>query len=154
MKLNIPLALTIVLAGAAAIGVSVSSAQATTTRTLVFSAHDEPGNFALEHLGSKNSNGPGIGDLLVLTQTLTADGRTAGAVHLAAIGVDHRRHLTQAEGTVVLNDGTIVVAGVIPQSPRFSLAVLGGTGTYAGLHGTLTVTTPKHTSRITITLTR
>ena len=76
----------------------------------------------------------------------------AGLLHLAAVGVDHRRHLTQAEGTVVLTGGTIEVAGLVPQTPHFTLAITGGTGTYIDSRGTLTVTTPKHTSRITITL--
>jgi hypothetical protein len=154
MKLKLVLVLALLAAGAAAIGVAVSTAGTAGSRTLVFTAHDERGNFALDDLGAKSNGGPDIGDVLALTQSLVAGGKTKGAVHLAAIGVDHRRHLTQAEGTVVLGDGTIAVAGLIPQTPRFTLAALGGTGNYAGLHGTLTVSTPAHTSRITITLGR
>jgi hypothetical protein len=90
--------------------------------------------------------------VLAFTQTLVAHGKAVGLVHLAAIGVDHRRHLTQATGTVVLANGTLAVAGAVPQSPLFSLAVLGGTGAYAGARGTLTVRTPAHTSTITIAL--
>lgn len=149
MKLKTVLALTLL---AAAIAVSVSFAGTASDRTLIFAAHDEAGNFALDDLGAKSTNGPDIGDLLALTQTLTANGRTAGVLHLTAVGVDHRRHLTQAEGTVVLNGGTIEVAGLVPQTPHFTLAITGGTGTYIDSRGTLTVTTPQHTSRITITL--
>jgi hypothetical protein len=149
MKLKIVLALTLL---AAAVVASVSLAGTAGRRTLVFAAHDEAGNFALDDLGAKSTNGPDIGDLLALTQTLTANGRVAGLLHLAAVGVDHRRRLTQAEGTVVLTGGTIEVAGLVPQTPHFTLAITGGTGTYINSRGTLTITTPKHTSRITITL--
>lgn len=154
MKLKIVLALTLLAAGAATVAASVSLAGTAGARTLVFTMHDEPGNFALDDLGAKSTSGPGIGDVLAFTQTLTAGGTKAGVVHLAAVGVDHRRHLTQAAATVVLAGGTIEVAGVVPQAPRFTLAVVGGTGAYVGSSGTLAVTTPGHTSRMTITLTR
>jgi hypothetical protein len=149
MKMKIVLALTLLAAATAA---SVSLAGTDGQRTLVFASHDEAGNFVLDDLGAKSTNGPDIGDLLAFTQTLTVNGRTAGVLHLAAVGVDHRRRLTQAEGTVVLTGGTIEVAGLVPQTPHFTLAITGGTGTYLDSRGTLAVTTPKHTSRITITL--
>jgi hypothetical protein len=136
---------------AAAFAVAHSSA-APAGQTLTFTAHDEPGNFALDDLGAKSTQGPDLGDVLAFTQTLAAAGETVGAVHLAAIGVDHRRHLTQATGTVVLRHGSIAVAGVVPQSHLFTLAVVGGTGAYAGARGTLTVRTPAHTSTVTIAL--
>jgi hypothetical protein len=149
MKLKIVLALTLV---AAAIAVSVSLAGTTDRHTLVFAAHDEAGNFALDDLGAKSTDGPDIGDVLAFSQTLTANGKAVGVLHLAAVGVDHHRRLTQAEGTVVLADGTIEVAGLVPQAPDFTLAITGGTGAYVDSRGALTVTTPEHTSRITITL--
>lgn len=149
-----PIALALALATilAAAFSVARSSAGGAAPNTLVFTAHDEPANFAFDDLGPKSKQGPDIGDVLAFTQTLVAHGKPAGVVHLAAIGVDGRRHLTQATGTVVLADGTIAVSGVVPQSHLFSLAVVGGTGAYAGAHGTLTVRTPAHTSTITIAL--
>jgi Allene oxide cyclase barrel like domain len=152
MNVKIVVTLALLAAGAAALAASVSLAGTSGARTLVFTTHDEPGNFALEDLGAKSAHGPGIGDLLAFTQTLTAGGKTVGAVRLAAVGVDRRRPLTQAEGTVVLANGTIEVAGLVPQAPRFTLAVVGGTGAYVGSHGTLTIATPAHTSRMTINL--
>ena len=150
-KTPVTLALIAVLA-AGAFAVSRSSAGTAGATKLVFIAHDEPGNVAFADLGAKSKHGPDIGDVLAFTQTLVAQGKPAGVVHLAAIGVDHRRHLTQATGTVVLAKGTIAVSGVVPQSHLFSLAVVGGTGTYADAHGTLTVRTPAHTSTITVAL--
>lgn len=150
-KTKLSLATAIAVLCAAALGVAFSSA-GSAGATLRFVAHDEPGNFALDDLGAKSTQGPDIGDVIAFTQTLSVGGKTAGSVHLGAIGVDHRRHLTQATGTVVLRNGTIAVAGLVPQSHLFTLAVLGGTGSYAGTHGTLTVSTPAHTSTITIAL--
>lgn len=150
-KATLTLALSIAVLGAAALGVALSSA-ATGTQPLVFTARDEPGNFALDDLGSKSTYGPDIGDVIAFTQTLTKAGKSAGVLHLAAIGVDHRRNLTQATGTVVLPGGTVDVAGLVAQSHLFALAVVGGTRSYVGAHGTLTVSTPAHTSTITITL--
>ena len=150
-KTRLTLATAIAVLCAAALGVAFSSAS-TAGATLRFVAHDEPGTFALDDLGAKSTQGPDIGDVIAFTQTLSVGGKTAGSVHLGAIGVDHRRHLTQATGTVVLRRGSIAVAGVVPQSHIFMLAVVGGTGAYVGAHGTLTVRTPAHTSTVTIAL--
>lgn len=152
-KILLPAAILALLAPAAvALGGGSTKARSASARTMTFAAHDEPGNFALEDLGAKSSGGPDIGDVLALTQTLTSHGRRAGLLHLTAIGVDHRRHLTQGTGTVTLARGTISIAGIVPQSPEFSIAVVGGTGAYTGAKGTLTVTTPRRASEITIKL--
>jgi hypothetical protein len=83
---------------------------------------------------------------------LLGNGKPTGLVHLAAIGVDHKRHLSEAFGTIVLQDGTINVSGLVPQTPRFTLAVTGGTGSYTGARGTVTISTPSHASTLTINL--
>ncbi|HEV2592641.1 MAG TPA: hypothetical protein VGU02_12195 [Gaiellaceae bacterium] len=153
-KTTLALALAAAVLAAAAFGVARSSAGGAAPTKLVFAEREEPGNFAFDDLGAKSKQGPDIGDVLAFTHTLVAHGRAAGVIHLTAIGVDHRRHLTQATGTVVVADGTIAVSGVVPQSSLFSLAVVGGTGAYAGARGTLTVRTPAHTSTITIALLR
>lgn len=105
--------------------------------TLRFVAHDEPGNEAFDDLGAKSPNGPDIGDLLAFTQTLTRDGRVVGQIHVAAVGVDHKRQLSHADGTLVLAGGDIEVAGIVSPTPTFTLAVVGGTGAYTGETGTL-----------------
>ena len=109
------------------------------TTTLQFVAVDQPGNMAMEDLGAKDASdqGPDIGDLLAFTQTLQRNGKNAGEVHVFAVGVDHTQHLSEATGTVVLADGTIQIAGIVPQSPAFTLAVVGGTGHYLGDTGTM-----------------
>lgn len=105
--------------------------------TLRFVAQDEPGNEAFDHLGTKSPDGPDIGDLLAFTQTLTRDGKAVGQIHVAAVGVDHNRQLSHADGTLVLIGGDIEVAGIVSPTPTFTLAVIGGTGAYTGETGTL-----------------
>jgi allene oxide cyclase-like protein len=115
-----------------------AAAQAAKETTLKFIATDEDGNMVDEDLGDKSAqDGPDIGDVLAFTQTLTLDGKAAGQVHVAAVGVDHMRHLTQINGTLVLADGDIEVAGIVSQDPAFTLAVTGGTGSYVGAAGTI-----------------
>ena len=107
--------------------------------TLTFIARDEPGNEAFDDLGTKSPNGPDIGDVLAFTQSLTVDGTMVGQIHVAATGVDHQRHLSHANGTIVLADGTVEVAGIVPMTPTFTLAVVGGTGRYVADTGTLSI---------------
>jgi hypothetical protein len=122
--------------------------------TLEFVAHDESGNMTLDDLGAKSSpGGPDIGDLLAFTQTLTRDGKPAGQVHVAAVGVDHKRHLSEATGTITLRSGTIQVAGIVTMNPTFTLTVTGGTGTYAGDTGTLEFDASGDVQKLTVHLT-
>ena len=58
-------------------------------------------------------------------------------MHVSAVVVDHKRQLSQANGTLELNDGDVTVAGIVTQTPTFTLVVTGGTGAYAGATGTL-----------------
>jgi hypothetical protein len=47
-----------------------------------------------------------------------------------AFGVDARRHLFQANGTMALAHGRITFAGLVSQRRHFTLAATGGTGAY------------------------
>ncbi len=151
MKLKLVIAI-LAVAAASIVAIAATSASAAKTRTLTFTTREEPGNFVLEDLGSKSASPPDIGDVLAFTQTLTSHGHPAGLVHLTAIGTDHTRHLTEAQGTITLAGGTIQFAGLVPQSPRFTLPILAGTGTYAPDHGTITISTPDRISTISIHL--
>lgn len=125
---------------------------ATTATTMRFVTHDEVGNEAFDDLGAPSPNGPDIGDLLAFTQTLTQDGKAAGLVHVSAVGVDHKRHLSQASGTLVLHDGDIEIAGIVPMTPSFTLIITGGTGKYAGHTGTLDFHLTGNTQTLTVHL--
>ena len=147
-----------ILVTAAALAVAAVAAAAALgggsgpARTLTFVARAEPNNLAFDDLGTKSPQGPDIGDLVAFTHDLLANGKPVALVHLAAIGVDHNRHLSEAFGTIVLQGGTINVSGLVPQTPRFTLAVAGGTGSYTGARGTVTISTPGHTSTLTVNL--
>jgi hypothetical protein len=122
--------------------------------TLQFVTTDEPGNMALEDLGAKSApGGPDIGDLLAFTQTLTRDGKPAGQVHVVAVGVDHKRHLSEATGTITLTEGTIQLAGIVTMDPTFTLTVTGGTGVFAGDTGTLAFDGSGKVQKMTVHLT-
>jgi allene oxide cyclase-like protein len=119
---------------------------------LRFVAHEEAGNMAFDDLGAPSEQGPDIGDVVAFTQRLTAHGRTVGRISNAAVGVDHRRHLFQASATVVLRHGRIEVAGLVSQQSRFQLAVVGGSGRYAGAVGTMDFANVHDQQRIVVTL--
>lgn len=122
--------------------------------TLHFAAHDVKGQLAFDDLGAPSKRGPDIGDVLAFTQKLTRAGHTAGRISNTAVGVDHVRHLFQANGTIVLAHGTIEYAGLVSQGSQFVLAVTGGTGRYTSSSGTVSFTFPGHRQLITVTLRR
>lgn len=116
---------------------AVAAAQATRASKTTYVAHDEDGNSAFVDLGDPSPHGPDIGDLVAFTQTLTRGGKQVGLAHVAAVVVDHKRHLSQANGTLQIPGGTVEVAGTVTMASRFTLAVTGGTGRYIGARGVL-----------------
>ena len=137
-------------AGAITLGGAASASSQTTTMHLV--AHDE--QFAMDDLGDPSPQGPGLGDVLVMTQRLTSHGETVGLVHNSSIDVDARRNLFQSTGSVKLAHGTIEFAGLVKQSPHFVLAITGGTGAYRGAGGTIAFDFPGSRQLLTVTVTR
>ena len=138
--------------GSAAQAASVASPTRLST-TLSFVSHDEPGNEVLVDLGPKSApGGPDIGDLLSFTQGLTTAGRSVGQIHVVAVGVDHKRGLSEATGTIDLADGSIQVGGIVNQTATFTLAVTGGTGAYAGAAGSMAFDASTGTQAITVHL--
>lgn len=147
-------ALLLVGAAVAAETATTGSAQASgSTSTLRFVAHDIPGNFAMADLADPKGD-PDIGDLLAFTQRLTRAGRTVGRVSNVAIGADHQRKLFQSNGTLKLAHGTVEFGGLVPQKPRFTLAVTGGTGRFQGADGTLAFSMDGNRQLLTLTLRR
>lgn len=137
-------------AGAVTLGGPATARPHRTTMHLV--AHD--GQFAMDDLGDPSPHGPGLGDIVVLTQSLTRHGKTVGQVHNAAVEVDARRNLFQATGTVKLAGGTIEFAGLVKQTPHFVLAITGGTGDYRGAGGAVVFDFPGKRQLLTVELTR
>ena len=126
--------------------------------TYHYVAQPEDGNFAQVDLGPASAHdGSGqqeqdISDVIAFTESLTRDGRAAGQIHVAGIGVDHLRGLTQVTATISLADGTVALEGVVTQEPRSTLAVVGGTGRYAGASGTLALDFTGPQEQLTLTL--
>jgi len=127
-------------------------APAANLTTLSYIATDIDGDNVFVDLGDKSDQGPDIGDLLAFTQNLSSDGENVGQVHVAAVVVDHDTHVSEATGTIVLADGSIQVAGVVTQDPKFTLTVTGGTGAYLGATGTMSFDASGSDQTITLEL--
>jgi hypothetical protein len=148
-------ALTACSSGHPAASGTAATTTATKHRTFVFTAQDEQGNMSLEDLGARSApGGPDLGDLLAFTQILTRGGKPAGAVHVVAVGVDHKRHLSEATATMTLHDGTIQLAGTVSPAARFTLAVTGGTGAYTGDTGVMDFDASGSAQTMTVHLSR
>jgi hypothetical protein len=124
-------------AAAAEVTSSTTSSNGSDATTLSFVATDIDGNHVTIDLGKKDHGGPDIGDLVAFTQTLSTGGKDVGEVHVIAAVVDHTSHLSEATGTIVLDNGSIQLAGVVAMEPTFTLTVTGGTGDYVGAAGTM-----------------
>jgi hypothetical protein len=122
------------LAGLEFAGDASASSAVRTTR---FVAHDIRGNLAMDDLAAPEGQIPGLGDMLAFTQRLTRSGKTVGRVSNVAVGVDAKRHLFHANGTITLKRGTVEFGGLVSQTPHFVLAVTGGTGRFDGADGTV-----------------
>jgi len=84
--------------------------------------------------------GGGIGDLTILNQPAYAGpggGDRIGSGVVTIISLSKTQ--AQLHADLILPGGTIDVAGVEQQSNPFTLAVTGGTGTYQGARGEVTV---------------
>jgi hypothetical protein len=138
----------------AGLGLSTAGAQAKSHKVMHYVAHDQQGNMAFDDLGAPSKQGPDIGDVVAFTQSLTQHGKTVGRISNAAVGVDHKRHLFQASGSIVVPHGKIQVAGLVTMGTHFRLAVVGGTGAYTGATGWMDFQNKHNRQLITVTLTR
>jgi hypothetical protein len=85
--------------------------------------------------------GRGAGDLLVKRELLYNKGIRAKAIGYADVVCTYTsRYARQCSATYTLPKGKIVVAGAFAYAQFHELAVIGGTGLYDNVRGTLTVT--------------
>ena len=76
-----------------------------------------------------------------------------GRADISAVETDVSHHLAEITATFSLPHGQISIQGVQPfKRPRFTAAVIGGTGKYAGARGSVQLDGPR--SRYTFTLRR
>ncbi|MEK6276324.1 MAG: hypothetical protein AABM30_13480 [Actinomycetota bacterium] len=97
-----------------------------------------------------NSGDPsrGAGDLLVIRELLYNKGITRNAIGHAELVCTYTGRLSrQCNGTFSLPKGKISVAGTLIYRQFYVLAVVGGTGFYDNVRGSLTVTLLKRKPR-------
>lgn len=135
---------TLVLAAAAAIA---TVAQGKSSSTLSFTTKQH--SFAQVDTGKK---GFSVGDSFIFSEQLTAGGKRAGYDHIVCThAADWPKSAESCTGTVVLKTGTLQLAGLSQQGP-FTVAVLGGTGSYAGARGSARITSQGEKGTLAITL--
>jgi hypothetical protein len=143
------------LVAVAAVAVSSGAQGAPPAGTLDLVSRDRESSFKFVDNAPRRRES--AGDMAVLRgQVRRADGSRAGRyqVYFVAMkgGNFERRFLGQASGTVVLAGGDIVINGVVDdRRDEESLAIIGGTGAYAGARGTLLVTETRSTTRFRFT---
>ena len=135
---------TIVLVVAAAVAVT---AQGKTASTLAYTTKQHA--FAQVDTGKR---GFSIGDAFIFSEQLLQNGTQVGYDHIVCThAANWPSSAESCTGTVVLENGTLQLAGLSTQGP-FTIAVLGGTGSYAGAHGTAKVTSQGEKGTLTISL--
>jgi hypothetical protein len=106
-------------------------------------------SFAQIDVGKK---GFSVGDSFIFVEQLLANGKTVGHDRILCTHVANTRANGElCSGSVVLAGGTIQLAGLSSEGP-FTVAVVGGTGDYAGARGTARVVSQNAKGSIAITL--
>jgi hypothetical protein len=135
---------TLVLAAAAIVAVA---AQGKSASTLSFATK--------QHASTQVDTGKkgfSIGDSFIFSEQLTASGKQAGYDHIVCThAASWPKDAESCIGTVVLPAGTIQLAGLSGAGP-FTVAIVGGTGTYAGARGTARVVSSGEKGTLTISL--
>jgi hypothetical protein len=110
-------------------------------------ALDQPGTIRVTTRGigqqfvDRGARGRGPGDLLVSRQLVYNRGITQKAIgHADIVCTFTSSYARQCTGTFTLPKGKIVVAGTVTFRQFYELAVIGGTGLYDNVRGSLTVT--------------
>lgn len=114
----------------------------------------KPGPIRLTTLGlteqfvNRSGPGRGAGDLIVIRELLYNKGITRQAIGHAELVCTYTGQFSrQCNGTFSLPRGRIVVAGTLVYRQFYVLAVVGGTGLYDNVRGSLTVTLLKRRPR-------
>ena len=143
MKIALALtALVLVVAGGA---VAAQGKSGGTQLSFVTHQHD----FTQVDTGKK---GFSIGDSFIFSERLVANGKPAGYDHVVCVhAAVWPRDAESCTGTAVLGGSTLTLAGDAGRGP-FTLAVVGGTGAYAGARGTARITSTGAKGRLEISL--
>jgi hypothetical protein len=136
MRRLIPFGALMLVLGIAVGGGTLASASSTASaQTMTLIAVDVPKSDIYVNVGSK---GDGPGDTNLFREALLRDGKRVGVTEIMCTAMS--RSAARCWGTMRLPGGTLEAAGAIHFARSFSVPVLGGTGTYRGASGELTVT--------------
>ena len=130
VPLVVVLALAVIGSGALATASATGPVQTMTLTTL-----DIPRSEVYVDAGAK---GESVGDTVIFRETLLRNGRKAGTVSIMCVATS--RSTSRCWGTLRMSGATLDAAGDVLFAKTFSLPVVGGTGTYAGASGELTIT--------------
>jgi hypothetical protein len=109
-----------------------ASAPPTGTKQIVL----RPKSFSFADVAPKRSGdgAPSPGDASIITyRVLDAGGKRIGRAQFVCVATDRRGEHEQCSGTIALPDGQIATQG-----DAENVALVGGTGVYAGARGTAT----------------
>jgi hypothetical protein len=92
--------------------------------------------------------GESAGDTVSFSEDLYAGNARVGFSEVTGTLVDSKRHdANNLSGTLIFRDGTIVLQGTgLGQAPTQRVAIVGGTGAYAGARGQATITAGRASS--------
>jgi hypothetical protein len=135
----------------AVVGSSGAQQPAAPTGTLQVVALDREASFKFVDAPPRRKEGPG--DQILITQRLrdTSNARV-GRVHATFAFTPGKPSAAQGSGTFILGNGQIVAAGILDEQGKTdTLAIVGGTGAYAGARGTLVTTELRKATRFDFT---
>ncbi len=94
------------------------------------------------HFVDQLPKGESAGDTISFSQILYAGRKQVGFAEVSGTLLDNTRHdADNLSGSLVLEDGTIVLQGTsLGTAATQDLAIVGGTGVYAGRHGEAVIT--------------
>lgn len=132
---------------AAAAVFSAASAGATpTANAIVLDAKQ-----TATHFVDNTPKGESPGDTIQFTDVLRQHGHVVGYAEALGTLVDHARDIDELQGTIHLSAGEIMIAGISAgQAATQTLAIVGGTGSYASAHGTASIHTSPRATTITL----
>jgi hypothetical protein len=160
-KLGRSLLLTGLLSCLALLAISASASAATTT--LTFKEPEKGSTFAFIDNAPKSQLQHGFptnftaGDEIIFTNPIEVAGKIVGRNHVVCTATKNAssKHFATAEfscnGIAKISGSTLVFSAMLSEGNTEG-AITGGSGTYAGAHGTFVTKEGKGTSTVTVTL--
>lgn len=143
--MKIALVISIALVSIASVG--AISAHGTSRQSLTFVTHQH--TFTQIDVGKR---GFSLGDQFIFSEQLMQNGKQVGHDHIICSHVANWPSSAEGcTGTATIGNDTLVLVGDARRGP-FTIAVVGGTGVYAGARGTARVDSHGTTGTLEVTL--